>query len=146
MPAKNTVKIYVEHGFYHVYNRGVDKRPIFMEEKDYIVFMHFLKILLSRSMQDRQNQVIFETKKLTGMIPVRERPIPSLADEVNLLAFCLMPNHFHLFLEQITPHGLETFMRRLSILYAMYFNAKNNRTGRLFQGTYKAVLINKDSY
>ncbi len=146
MPGKNVVKIYVENGYYHVYNRGVDKRTIFQDEQDYVVFLHFLKILLSPSLKQAQSQVLYETQKLTGIIPVKEKPIISLANEIKLLAFCLMPNHFHILLQQINQNGLEKFMRRLSIMYVMYFNTKNQRTGRLFQGTYKAVLIDKDPY
>ena len=146
MPAKNVIKIYIPGGYYHVYNRGVDKRNIFKDEQDYCVFLHFLKVYLSPNLKYKKGEVMLESEKLTGIIPVKERPIQSLCEEVRLLAFCLMGNHFHLMLQQLTSDGMEKLLRRVCITYAMYFNEKYQRTGRLFQGTYKAAAIDKDAY
>lgn len=122
MPAKNSVKIYLENGYYHIYNRGVSKSEIFHEDQDYKVFLHYLEKYLD---------------------PYSRH---SFASEVKLLAYCLMPNHFHLFINQITRNGIIKFMRSLSISYAMYFNKKYGRSGTLFQGIYKAVLIESEPY
>ena len=65
---------------------------------------------------------------------------------VELIAYCLMPNHFHLLIKQIDDNSLKNFMKSLTVKYSMYFNKKYDRVGQLFQGRYKAVLITNDSY
>lgn len=144
MPAKNSIKRYVENGYYHVYNRGVDKRIIFLDDLDYRVFLHLLKFYLSPQNFTFQNQ--HPLTEVTGIIPVKLHLFQTLPNEVNLLAYCLMPNHFHLLLKQITPDGVTKLLRRVSITYAMYFNKRHKRVGHLFQGIFKAVLIENDAY
>lgn len=130
MPGKNIVKEFAEDNYYHIYNRGVEKRVIFQDEQDYRVFLGLLK------------------KYLTGENnnPNNRHRIQKLGDEVQLIAYCLMPNHFHLLLYQKDKLGITKLMRRVSTGYAMYFNDRYNRVGSLFQGNYKASLINKDDY
>lgn len=137
MPCKNAIKEYVEGGFYHVYNRGVDKRKIFKIKNDYVVFLHFLKEYLLPLDHP-------ELKKLQETWS-RRKPINCYKD-IKLLSYCLMPNHFHLFVEQKSQNGLKTFMQALATNYSMYFNRKYNRIGPLFQGRYKAVLIENEAY
>lgn len=143
MPARNTIREFVENGYYHVYNRGVDKRIIFEDEQDYTVFLHFIKVLLS-PLPEKQLHPLAE---LTGFDPIRFRPLlTTLHGKVDLVAYCLMPNHFHLLLKQVPLNGMSEFMRRLATCYVMYFNRKYERSGYLFQGRYKAVLVTEDSY
>lgn len=125
MPAKNSVKQFIENGYYHIYNRGVEKRVIFLDEQDYAVFLSYLKRYLE---------------------PPQGSDPKSLAEEVNLLAFCLMPNHFHLLAKQITKNGITKLIRAVCTKYVMYFNKKYERVGTLFQGKYKAVMIDTDAY
>lgn len=120
MPAKNSVKVYLENGYYHIYNRGAGKNEIFLEAEDYKVFLHYLEKYLDPSSEH------------------------SLAKEVKLLAFCLMPNHFHLFVLQLSRNGITKLMRAVSICYAMFFNKKYEKSGTIFQGIYKAALIETD--
>lgn len=141
MPAKNVIKQFVENGYYHIYNRGVEKREIFESDLDYRVFLHLLKFYLSPQTDDDH-----PLTSLTGFIPVRLRPLQSLDNEVDLLTYCLMPNHFHLLLKQLTVNGITKLLRRLSTTYSMYFNRKNNRVGHLFQGIYKAAYISNEAY
>ena len=137
MPALNVVKQYVIDGYYHVYNRGVEKRDIFLDQQDYSVFLRFLKeYLLPLNHPD--------LKTLQGFNP-RRRP-KNYSDQITLLAYCLMPNHFHLFIKQKTHDGLKQFMTALGTNYVMYFNHKNDRVGPLFQGVYKAALIAEEPY
>lgn len=82
--------------------------------------------------------------RLRELTPKR-KPI-NCSDDIELLAYCLMPNHFHLFVKQKTKEGLKPFMKALATNYSMYFNQKYNRVGPLFQGTYKAVLITTEPY
>ncbi len=144
MPAKNIIKQYVEDGFYHVYNRGVEKRIIFIDDQDYRVFLHLLKFYLSPFLKENNNQ--HPLTVLTGFNPVRLRPLQSLNNDVELLAYCLMPNHFHLLIKQLSIDGMTKLMRRLITTYSMYFNRRYKRVGHLFQGTFKAALIQEDSY
>jgi len=137
MPRKNVVKEYVANGYYHIYNRGVDKSVIFKDEQDYAVFLKFLKEYLLPPNHP-------ELEKLRLICPTRN-PI-NCHDEIVLNAFCLLPNHYHLFVKQITDEGLKTFMKALNTNYSMYFNKKYDRVGPLFQGTYKAILVRSESY
>jgi len=132
MPAKNSVKQYVTGGYYHVYNRGVEKRKIFQDERDYKTFLHFLRLYLEP--RDPKPKTPAELKLLRR----------SLAKEVKLLAYCLMPNHYHLLLRQETLSGMTKLIRAVSTNYAMYFNTRYDRVGPLFQGKYKAVLIDSE--
>lgn len=137
MPAKNTIKQYVVNGYYHIYNRGVEKRNIFLDEQDFTVFLRFLKeYLLPPNHPD--------LVALQGINP-RRKPINCVGD-IQLIAYCLMPNHFHLFVKQKTQFGLKSFMKAISTNYVMYFNHKYERVGPLFQGTYKAAFIDSESY
>ena len=124
MPAKNSVKQFIENGHYHVYNRGVEKREIFMDSQDYSVFLNYLREYLD---------------------PTGSDPHP-LSTQLNLLAFCLMPNHFHLLIKQSSTDGVTKLLRAVSTRYVMYFNKKYDRVGSLFQGKYKAILVQEDPY
>jgi len=122
VPSKNSQKLYLENGYYHIYNRGAGKGEIFLVDQDYKVFIHFLEKYLD---------------------PKSER---TLASEVKLLAYCLMPNHFHLFVHQTSRDGIVKLMRSLCTSYSMYFNKRYERSGTLFQGVYKAAIIETEPY
>lgn len=129
MPRKNSLKTYVENGYYHIYNRGVEKRKIFVDNRDYKVFLYFLKKYL-------------QSINPNDLDPFKKQK--NLADEIILLVYCLMPNHFHLLVKQKSKDGITKLMKRISTNYAMYFNKRYERVGPLFQGVYKAVLIETD--
>ncbi|HUV46562.1 MAG TPA: transposase [Candidatus Bathyarchaeia archaeon] len=130
MPRKNVVKIYVEDGYYHLYNRGVEKRVIFSDKRDYKTFLYFLKSYLTPV-----------PKKIP---PFDRRQVRSLSKDIDLLVYCLMPNHFHLLVKQKSERGITKFMRALCTNYVMYFNQRYQRLGGLFQSAYKAVLVETD--
>ncbi len=130
MPSRNRVKEYESGAFYHVYNRGVNKRRVFLDEEDYKVFLNLLKRYLDKT----------PTKDLKG------REYEHLYDKVELLAFCLMPNHFHLVLYQTEQQAMTHLMRGVCTAYVNYFNKKYKRLGPLFQGVFKASRITSDAY
>lgn len=132
MPTKNSRKVFIEQGYYHLYNRGVAKQDIFREKDDYRVFLRFLKEYLLP--QDHP-----DVKKFQELTP-RRHPI-NCFEHIKLLAYCLMPNHFHLLVKNLSQRGIERFMRAMGTNYTMYFNRKYERVGPLCQGIYKAVLI-----
>jgi len=138
MPSKNTIKIYVEGGIYHLFNRGVEKRNIFLDDQDYKIFLYYLKSFLTPI--DKQS------KPPPGIRYQSTKSEFTLYKEIRLLAFCLMPNHFHLLVKQSSKRAIVELMRRLSNAYTEYFNKKYERVGPLFQGRYKAVLIENEIY
>ena len=136
MPYKNTIRHYASGLYYHIYNRGVEKRTIFYDDKDYIKFLSTIKYYLTPKDQDLKKAIketIFRRSKLEDK-------------ELELLCYCLMPNHFHFLIKQNTQNGITRFMRRLSNTYVKYFNKKYDRVGTLFQGKFKAVLVETNEY
>jgi putative transposase len=147
MPAKNRLKTYVENGYYHIYNRGVEKRTIFQDEQDYGVFLSYLKEYLLPKDQEALSQKL-QSPHISGL--EKDKILKSLGrnnfnEEIMLLAYCLMPNHFHFFIKQRSAGSVDKFMQSLGTRYSVYFNRKNKRVGPLFQGVYRAVLITHES-
>ncbi len=131
---------FVEGEFYHVYNRGVDKRNIFSDEMDVQRFFQSMEefnvvepigsIYENSFIKDSDdNQLGSSTPKL---------------QLVNFIAYCLNQNHYHFILEQVADKGVEKFMHRLGTGYTNYFNKSNKRSGALFQGKFKAVHIDSN--
>lgn len=146
MPSKNEVKEYRENSFYHLYNRGVEKRIIFLDEQDYSVFLSYLKeYLLAKDEKNLQKKLAdLKTNYKEKDAIIKLLRLNNFFDILELLAYCLMPNHFHLLVYQKTPDAIDQFMNSLITRYAMYFNRKYKRIGPLFQGIYKAVLVETD--
>lgn len=124
-----------EKQFYHIYNRGVEKRNIFLNDFDYLRFIHDLFEF---------NDIAPAGKFSKGFSEVQP---PKIRKElVKIHCFCLMPNHYHFILEQQCPNGIVKFMRKIGTGYTMYFNQKYSRTGHLFQGRFKAVQIKEEPH
>ena len=146
MPAKNSIKQYVEKGYYHLYNRGVEKRTIFEDEQDYGVFLGYLKEYLIEKDEGALREKLAD-KDISGKEKDRISKVLQLnnfAEEITLLAYCLMPNHFHFLVRQSQAGSIDKFMNSLGTRYTMYFNRKHERVGRLYQDVYKAVLISTE--
>ena len=142
MPAKNAIKAYVEDGYYHIYNRGVEKRAIFKDSQDYKVFLSYLKEYLQPPPKPKPITLTFGQSTFKTIV----KPLRNYYRKIDLLAYCLMPNHFHLLVKQTTRNTIELFMRSLATRYSSYFNKRYDRVGSLFQGPYKAVLVEQDDY
>lgn len=125
-----------EQIFYHIYNRGVEKRNIFQEENDYFRFIHDLYEFNDTNPANPNNRRIVGGRTSNNS---NKRDLL-----VNIVCFCLMPNHFHLVLQAVKENGITQFMKKLGTGYAMYFNEKYDRVGSLFQGRFKSVLIEND--
>jgi putative transposase len=144
MPSRNVVKQFEAESMYHVYNRGVDKRIIFEDKRDYAVFLSFLKYaLLSDDSNKEINAVEADLLTEAQRFNLRRE---GLADRLELVSYCLMPNHFHLLLYQYEPDAITKLMRSVATGYSMYFNKRHKRVGSLFQGVYKASKINSETY
>mgnify|MGYP002083452786 CR=1 FL=1 len=122
--------------FYHIYNRGTEKRTIFTTtaERDRFIALLYLA-----------NQTGPIELKIQGstLEEMRERTTKPLVDVV---AYCLMPNHFHLLIREREEGGISKFMQKLQTGYTMYFNIRHERTGALFQGKFKATHVADDRY
>ncbi|MCL5439039.1 MAG: transposase [Patescibacteria group bacterium] len=143
MPSKNSSKQYVENGYYHIYNRGVEKRKIFIDKQDYSVFLSYLKDYLlpkdEKSIRNKLSDPDISYKEKDKIL--KQLRLNNFNNEIVLLAYCLMPNHFHLFIKQNTKGQIDKFMNSLGTRYTMYFNRKYKRVGPLYQSVYKAVLV-----
>jgi putative transposase len=119
--------------FYHIYNRGNDKRNIFLDNADRCRFIKLLFLCNSK------NPIVFKT------IPTPRAFLFQRGSQlVDIGAYCLMPNHFHLLVKEKSENGISNFMKKLLTAYSMYFNLKNKRTGKLFEGAFKAKHIYED--
>ena len=121
---------------YHIYNRGTDRRLIFLDDADYA---HFLKLLY----------LCNGTKRVElRLLPKGKSPFESNRGEtlVDIGCYCLMPNHFHLLLHEKVEGGVSKFMLKLITAYVMYFNRKYARSGGLFEDSFKATRANDDRY
>lgn len=129
---------FVNKGFYHIYNRGADKRKIFSNPND---TSRFLQCMDEFNTVDPTGS-LFENSFVSDDIK-KKRKLKRL---VNIIAFCLNPNHFHFILEQVAENGISSFIKRLGGGYAWYFNNRYKRSGTLFQGPFKAKLIDSNEY
>ncbi len=124
-----------EDEFYHLYNRGVEKRNIFIEKNDWARF-HKLLYLANGT-----NPVRFSAIKNLALNDIdRGKPLVAIG------AYVLMPNHFHILVKEIIKNGLSRFMEKLTTGYSMYFNKKYERVGPLFQGRFKGEHVDNDEY
>ena len=146
MPARNTLKQYLENGYYHLYNRGVEKRLIFQDEQDCSVFLSYLKEYLlpknEKELYEKLSDKTISSKEKDKILKLLR--LNNFSEEIILLAYCLMPNHFHLFVKQKSPNSIDKFINSLCTRYTMYFNKKYKRVGSLYQGVYKAVLLDNE--
>jgi putative transposase len=131
----------------HVLSRGVDKRKIFMDKQDHFRFIHDL---FEFNDQESVNNVFYRFNKQSNDIVSHyiggERKSKKRKLLVDIYAFCLMPNHYHLLLSPKAEGGISTFMRKLNVGYAKYFNQKYERTGALFEGRYKSVPVSNEKH
>lgn len=127
---------FCEGEFYHVYNRGVDKRKIFFSAGDWKHFQRLLYLRNTIGSHIKPNRV-----KGVSLVEVqRGEPL------VDICAYSLMPNHFHLLLKEKTPGGISRFMGRLLTSFSMYMNKKYERTGPLMCRPFRAKHVDSDEY
>lgn len=139
MPSLCYQRIFIPGCYYHIYNRGAHQQKIFQDKKDYQVFTDILGYYLAHPHGIAQSTLIRKSKDYKVTILVNEPP------GCSLLAYCLMPNHFHLMLRQEDSSStISDLMRRLSVGYAMYYNDRYHHSGTIFQGRYKNVLVTNE--
>jgi len=123
--------------FYHIYNRGTEKRKIFLSARDHERFLSLLYLANGEERVDmkRQGRTLSEL-----MLQDKGKKL------VEVCAYCLMPNHFHLILKEIDEGGISKFMQKIITGYTMYFNKNYERSGALFQGKFKSEHAKNDRY
>lgn len=117
--------------YYHVYNRGNNKQVIFHNHDDYGNFLKRTKVVLG----------LLQSYTFPN---IRLQPVPS--DAFTVLAYCLMPNHFHFLIRQNTDVGIDRLLSRVCTSYAKYYNRRYGAVGHLFQDTFKARVVDSDEY
>jgi len=142
-------KIVLENGeYYHIYNRGTDKRKIFVDKNDLWRFIKGILIFNRKepvgSIRDELGEVFIPRNTHRGQASrsLDFKKLIDLSGElVEVVCFCLNPNHYHLLVRQVVDNGVSKFMHKLGSGYTTYFNGKTKRSGVLFQGKFKAVHI-----
>ena len=125
MPARNTVREYDAPAYYHIYNRGAGERTIFVDAEDKRRFL----LILERYLSDDAAHALYPTY------------------DVELLAYCVMGNHYHLmFFQESDSEAISQLMKSVSIAYSMYFNLKYKSQGHVFQSVFRAVRIDDEAY
>lgn len=131
-------KSFFDGGYYHIYNRGVEKRSVFSSNNDYLRFLETIDFY-------RKNPLPMKLSDFRRKY-VKIKQTENQKELVKIYCYCLMPNHIHLLVQQLIDGGITMFMRKVSDSYTRYFNTKHDRIGPLFQGTFKAKLIDNEEY
>lgn len=132
---------------YHIFTRGVERRDIFLDDMDRWRFLQGLYLFNSETTSHRLLWNLSAREKHLNFRTLREsleEIDPNRKPLVRIMADCLMPNHYHLALEEIREHGVSRFMHKLGVGYAKYFNERYARVGGLFQGRFRAVHVGND--
>ena len=134
--------------YYHICNRGVGKQAIFHDRKDYFRFLFLILFFQSSSKVYHLGRVVKEFMVSLGQHPMLAKLTEDVVKKrtVEVVAFCIMPNHFHLILKEVEEGGISSYMQRVLNAYGKYYNTKYQKSGHVFQGSYRAVHIHDDRY
>jgi putative transposase len=132
--------LFTTNGTYHIYNRGVEKRKIFIDYQDYQRFFFLIDRVNTKS------NIKNTSERLKNKVKGSMKPIRRSEPLVKVFTQCCMPNHYHLVVQQLVDGGVSKFLQKLNVGYTMYFNKKYDRNGVLFQGKTKSKLIDSNSY
>ena len=142
------IKNHAPEEYYHIYNRGMQKQPIFENDKDRLRFLFLLLVFqgknsiknISREIKQSVQSSTLHTLQINSEI---QKEILNNRT-VELISFCFMPNHFHLQVLEKTERGISKYMQRVLTAYTKYFNLKHQKSGHLLQSSYKSVLMEND--
>ncbi|MBU3924575.1 transposase [Patescibacteria group bacterium] len=139
--------IFTNGEYYHIFNRGTDKREIFSDIQDYERFLLSMNLL-----NDANDGLMIEWRdykksnpiaNIDSFLKLRFRKHEAL---VEIIAYCLNPNHFHFILKQLLEKGIERFLHKIGTSHTKYYNDRHKRNGSLFQGVFKSALIDSNEY
>ena len=132
-----------EGEYYHIFNRGAHKHNLFRDERDWARFLYLLLYCQAPVAIPNTKRFITPSAVASGFrVPLHYESEIAKKRKVELIAFCIMPNHFHLIVKELKEGGISAYMQRVATGYTMYYNAKYKATGHMFQGRYKTVHIN----
>lgn len=140
MPSRKIVLAKGE--LYHVFNRGVAKRPIFTQKRDYQKFLEAISFYQFSSPPIRLSKFLILSQE--GKTDILKSLTWTGKKLIEMACYCLMPNHFHFLLRQLEDDGISIFMGQIQNSYTKYFNAKRERIGPLLQGRFKAVRVESE--
>lgn len=132
----------VTDSYYHIFNRGIDRQPTFLTKRDYERALQTLSYYRPSANSVKYSQFLKKSQD------ERQEILTSInhsEHQITIIAYCLMPNHFHLLLKQNNDAGISKFMANFQNSYVKYFNVKHKRTGSLFDRQFKAVLIETEN-
>lgn len=132
--------------YYHVFNRGTDKRCIADDDYDRQRFLQGMSEFNTTDPIGSIYEHSFVKRKKLGSLASKLEREQDQEPLVHFIAFCLIPNHYHFILQQVGERGIEKFMQRFGTGYTKYYNNRHERTGSLFQGTFKALRIDSNEY
>ncbi|MBI1957518.1 MAG: transposase [Candidatus Niyogibacteria bacterium] len=132
--------------FYHIFNRGNDKRMIFDHPRDYARFLALLYLCNGTTPINIRDQ--FPRGLPSGNLGKFDdlKQVDRGKELVAVGAYCLMPNHFHLLLQETAENSITKFLGKVLTAYSMYYNKRYGRTGKLFEGPFRAVHASDDDY
>ena len=142
------IKNHAPEEYYHIYNRGMQKQPIFEIDADRIRFLFLLFVFQGRNSVKNISREIKQSMQSSTLHTLRI--MPELEKEilenktVDLISFCLMPNHFHLIVKELEEGEIAKYMQRVLTAYTKYFNLRHTKSGHLLQGSYKSVFLEDD--
>lgn len=140
MPSNRKV-VFANGEYYHVFNRGVEKRPTFTSKYEFLRAIDSINFYRFGGLKIRYSKYLnLNTDKKAEFL----KNLDNDQLQVEIIAFCLMGNHFHFLLKQLKDNGIIKFMAKFTNSYTKYFNIKHNRIGPLFQGVFKAVHVDSD--
>lgn len=131
--------------YYHIYNRGINKQNIFLNDRDYIRMLFYILFFQSPDTVFNIGKSVqaFEKRRHFNVGVEKIKEIISNRI-VELTAFAIMPNHIHLLIQEIKEGGIATYLKRIEGGYTKYFNIKHKRSGYLFQGPYQSVRVRRN--
>ena len=142
MPSRYYRRVFIPGYYYHIYNRGANKKRIFKDAQDYETFIEILSYYLNYP--NGKPRSVLQLLKVPNLINANN----TVKTSINLTAYCLMSNHFHFIIKQVdspaAENGITNLMRRLTITYALYAKSKYSRSGTLFESKYKNILVRSE--
>lgn len=145
MPAKNTVKPYQPNAYYHIYNYGIADAKIFQNNEDYQAFLDFLQSSLTPIDAATQYQILNnrEASAEEKAQAAQNLRLKNFAGRINLLCYVLMPNEYHLLVHQNEEQDIAKWMQSFMTRFTMQINKRQNRSGALFKGVYRATVVHE---
>ncbi len=137
-------KNFASESYYHVFNRGNGKQTVFFDAEDYKLFILRLRENLFPLVSPEGRPQGGASLIAESHTPYIRKPLPP--ESFHLLSYCLMPNHFHFLVKQNTDLPVGKLIAKVCTSYSMYVNKKYDKVGNLFQGTFKAALVDSDAY